>query len=99
MNEIQVKGSKILLTPHPEALNSGLSIPEDGKPKPKIGTVYSVGTKVMDYKSGDVVFFPAGTGTEIQIDGSDFLLIHDENGIIGTLHELGENAKGKVQKD
>jgi len=82
---IQVKGKKILITPIIDPLESGLSIPEGAKPRPGKGVVFSVGTEVTEYKVNDIVLFPKGTGQEIEIDGNEFLLIHDSEGVIGTL--------------
>jgi chaperonin GroES len=93
---ISVKGKKILITPIAEELASGMIIPDGSKPRPSRGIVFSVGTEVTDYKPEDIVIFPKGTGVEIEIDGHEFLLIHDSEGIIGTITPAPTNGSEKV---
>jgi co-chaperonin GroES (HSP10) len=94
---IQVKGKKVLVTPQPTLSEIGIDIPDGSKKAPSLGHVYSVGPEVNDYKVGDRVLFPSGTGQEIQIDGADFLLFQDELGLIGIITE--ENGQEPVQKN
>jgi chaperonin GroES len=58
---------------------SGIIIPDSAKEKPQIGTVVLVGAskkdEPMELKVGDVVFYGKYSGTELNIDGTDYLLM------------------------
>ena len=64
-----------------ETTVSGIIIPTTAKQKPQTGTVVSVGNTATA-KVGDKVFFPYGGGTEINIDGSAYLILK-ESDILG----------------
>jgi len=76
-----------------EKTKGGLIIPDNAKEKPAEGEVVSVGPGARDedgefiamgVKSGDRVLFGKWSGTEVQIDGKD-LLIMKESDILGLL--------------
>ena len=58
---------------------SGIFIPDTAKEKPQRGNVVAVGpgTKdiTMEVKTGDVVLYGKYSGTEINIDGTDYLIM------------------------
>lgn len=58
---------------------SGLIIPDSAKEKPQRGTVVAVGNGVkdeaMELKVGDTILYGKYAGTEIQIDGKDYLMM------------------------
>jgi chaperonin GroES len=65
----------------------GLIIPDSAKDKPQEGTVISVGRgKTNDkgklfpltLKEGDTILFGKYSGTEIKLDGTDFLIMKEE---------------------
>ena len=65
----------------------GLIIPDSAKDKPQEGTVISVGKgKTNDegklfplgVKEGDTILFGKYSGTEIKLDGQDFLIMKEE---------------------
>ncbi len=71
----------------------GIIIPDTAKEKPQEGEVIAVGPGVRDdqgqlhapdVKAGDRVVFGKWSGSEIKIDGSDFLVMK-ESDIIGVL--------------
>ncbi|HZQ67572.1 MAG TPA: co-chaperone GroES [Terriglobales bacterium] len=71
----------------------GIIIPDSAKDKPQEGEVVSVGKgkinedgKVfpLDVKEGDRVLFGKYAGTEIKIDGEDFLIMKEEE-VLGVL--------------
>ena len=73
--------------------SSGLYIPESAKEKPQEGEVISVGKgksndegKVfpLDEKAGDRVLFGKYSGTEIKLDGDEFLIMREEE-VLGIL--------------
>ena len=66
----------------------GLFIPETAKEKPQRGQIVAVGNgkktedgKVLplDVKVGDVVLFGKYAGTEIKVDGEDFLMMREDD--------------------
>jgi chaperonin GroES len=58
---------------------SGIIIPDSAKEKPQVGTVVLAGAgktdEPMELKVGDVVFYGKYAGTELNIDGADYLLM------------------------
>ena len=75
--------------------SSGLYIPESAKEKPQEGEVISVGKgksndegKVfpLDVKAGDRVLFGKYSGTEIKLDGDEFLIMREEE-VLGILRK------------
>jgi chaperonin GroES len=76
-----------------ETVRGGIIIPDSAKEKPMEGEVISVGKgksndegKVfpLDVKSGDRVLFGKYSGTEIKIDGEEFLIMREEE-VLGIL--------------
>ena len=66
----------------------GLFIPETAKEKPQRGEIVAVGNgkktedgKVLplDVKVGDIVLFGKYAGTEIKVDGDDFLMMREDD--------------------
>ena len=79
----------------------GIIIPDTAKEKPMQGKVLSVGKgrvekdgKVtpLDVKAGDVVLFGKYAGQEIKIDGSDYLIIREEE-VLGVIEDYKANKK------
>jgi len=62
-----------------EKTQSGIIIPDSAKEKPQEGTVVLVGAdkkdEPMEIKVGDVVFYGKYSGTELDIEGKDYLLM------------------------
>lgn len=58
---------------------SGIIIPDSAQEKPQVGTVVLVGAgkkdEPMELSVGDVVFYGKYSGTELNIDGTDYLLM------------------------
>jgi len=77
----KILAGKILVQPQPaeEKTISGIIIPDSAKEKPQSGTVVLVGAakkdEPMEIKAGDVVFYGRYSGTELHIDGEDYLLM------------------------
>lgn len=70
-----------------ETMRGGIIIPDSAKEKPQEGTVVSVGkgksndkgeTFPLDVKAGDTILFGKYSGTEIKLDGEDFLIMREE---------------------
>jgi chaperonin GroES len=62
---------------------SGIIIPDTAKEKPMRGTVISAGPGKKDeptsVKEGDTVLYGKYAGTEINIDGSDYLIMKESD--------------------
>lgn len=76
-----------------ESIRGGIIIPDSAKEKPQEGKVISVGKgksndegKVfpLDVKAGDRILFGKYSGTEIKIDGEDYLIMREEE-VLGIL--------------
>ncbi|MCW3805047.1 co-chaperone GroES [Plebeiibacterium marinum] len=83
MSQVQGKilAGKILVKPQAAETKtaSGIIIPDSAKEKPLQGEVVLVGAEKQDEKMevavGDVVLYGKYAGTELNIDGTDYLLI------------------------
>ncbi len=73
----------------------GILIPDTAKEKPQQGEVVAVGkgkvtedgkTIPMDVKAGDRVLFGKYSGTEIKLDGQDYLIMREDD-ILGVLEK------------
>ena len=62
---------------------SGIIIPDMAKEKPQKGIVLAVGTgkkdEPMAVRVGDTVLYAKHSGTEIQIDGEDLLIMRESD--------------------
>src|ERR1700754_2255579 len=76
-----------------ETVRGGIIIPDSAKEKPQEGEVVSVGKgksndegKVfpLDVQAGDRILFGKYSGTEIKIDGKDFLIMKEDE-VLGIL--------------
>ena len=74
-------------------LSSGIIIPDSAKEKPQEGEVIAVGKgksndegKVfpLDVKAGDHILFGKYSGTEIKIEGEEFIIMREEE-VLGIL--------------
>ena len=58
---------------------SGIIIPDSAQEKPQVGTIVLVGAaktdEPMEVKVGDTVLYGKYSGTELNIDGADYLLM------------------------
>jgi chaperonin GroES len=77
----KILAGKILVEPREaeEKTVSGIIIPDSAKEKPQQGTIVLVGAakkdEPMELKVGDVVVYGKYSGTELNIDGNDYLLM------------------------
>ena len=66
-----------------ETTASGIIIPDTAKEKPQRGTVVAVGTGKKDepitVKAGDTVLYGKYSGTEINIEGTDYLIMRESD--------------------
>jgi chaperonin GroES len=77
----KILAGKILVKPQEaeEKTVSGIIIPDSAKEKPQQGTVVLVGAdkkdEPMEVKVGDVVAYGKYSGTELHIEGVDYMLM------------------------
>lgn len=61
----------------------GIIIPDTAKEKPQRGKVIAVGKgkpeEPMTVKVGDIVLYGKYAGTEIQVDGNDYLIMRESD--------------------
>lgn len=94
MSKFKPLSDRVLVKPDSaeEKTESGIIIPDTAKEKPQRGTVVSVGPgkvengqKVeMSVKEGDKVLYGKYAGTEITLDGDEYMIMR-ENDILGTV--------------
>src|SRR6266566_199447 len=79
----------------------GIIIPDTAKEKPQQGEVISVGPGgrddagkliPIDLKAGDRVLFGKWSGTEVKLDGVEYLIMK-ESDVMGVLVEAGTSRK------
>jgi chaperonin GroES len=83
MADVKIKplADRVLIEPMQaeEKTASGIIIPDTAKEKPQKGTVVAVGPgttdEKMEVKKGDVVLYGKYSGTEISVDGKDYLIM------------------------
>ncbi len=84
-----------------ETTRGGIIIPDSAKDKPQEGDVIAVGKgksndegKVfpLDVKPGNRILFGKYSGTEIKIDGEEFLIMREEE-VLGILEGAAKSAK------
>jgi len=77
------------------AKRGSIIIPDNAKEKPQEGKVIAVGTgtltdagknRPLAVKKGDRILFGKYSGSEVQLDGQDYLIMKEEDvlGILGT---------------
>lgn len=80
---------RVLVQPAPaeEKTAGGIIIPDTAKEKPQLGTVVAVGPGKKDepitVKVGETVFYGKYSGTEITLDGNDYLIMRNSD-ILGS---------------
>ena len=80
----------------------GIIIPDTAKEKPQEGEVIAVGAGKLekghriplDVKAGDRILFGKYTGSEIKIDGQEYLILREEE-ILVKLGAIAKAASGK----
>lgn len=62
---------------------SGIFIPDTAKEKPQKGTVIAVGNGTKDHdmtvKVGDSVLYGKYSGTELKLEGKDYLIMREDD--------------------
>ena len=87
MSQVNVKplADRFLIEPAAaeEKTASGIFIPDTAKEKPQRGTVVAVGTgkkdEALTVKVGDTVLYGKYSGTELTIEGKDYLIMKESD--------------------
>jgi chaperonin GroES len=86
-----------------DTTRGGIIIPDSAKDKPQEGEVISAGkgkineegkVRPLDVKEGDRILFGKYSGTEIKIDGEDFIIMREEE-VLGILTGAASGATKK----
>ncbi len=86
-----------------EQIRGGIIIPDTAKEKPQEGQVIAVGAGKkldngervkLDVAEGDLVLFGKYAGTEIKLDGEEYLILREDD-ILGVVEKTADKAKGK----
>ena len=67
-----------------EKTAGGIYIPESAKEKPQKGVIEAVGSEVKEIKIGDIILFDKYSGSKINIDNNEYLIIKEED-ILGII--------------
>ena len=86
-----------------EQIRGGIIVPDTAKEKPQEGEVLAVGNGklldngqriAIDLKAGDKILFGKYAGTEIKLDGDEYLILREDD-VLGVVETT---AKGKGAK-
>jgi len=95
--KIQPLADRVLVEPikEEEVKKGGIIIPDTAKEKPQQGRVVAVGTGKLDdngkaipfnVKKNDRILMPKYGGTEVKVDGKDYLILREED-ILGIIQD------------
>jgi chaperonin GroES len=83
----------------------GLYIPDSAKEKPQEGEVVAVGkgkrnekdgtVSPLDVKAGDRILFGKYSGSEIRLDGEEYLIMREDE-VLGVLEGAASKKSGKA---
>ena len=87
MSEIKLKplGDRIIIEPQEaeDKTASGIIIPDSAKEKPQKGEIVAIGTgkkdEPLNVKVGDTILYGKYAGTEINIDGVEYLIMKESD--------------------
>ncbi len=83
--KVQPIADRVLVEPSAaeEKTAGGLYIPDTAKEEPQRGTIVAVGAgkkdEPMTVKAGDTVLYGKYAGTEVSIDGKDYLIMRESD--------------------
>ena len=89
-----------------EKTAGGIIIPDTAKEKPMEGEVVAVGPGArtedgklhpLDVKPGDRILFGKWSGTEVKIEGTEYLILK-ESDVMGVIDAASSGSKKKAEK-
>src|SRR5580658_8202819 len=90
-----------------DTTRGGIIIPDSAKDKPQEGEVVSAGkgkvneegkVRPLDVKEGDRILFGKYSGTEIKLDGDDYIIMREEE-VLGVLTGASQSAGSSSKKE
>ena len=89
-DKIQPLADRVVVQPleDTEQMRGGLYIPDTAKEKPMQGSIVAVGPGKLsdeneriapDVKAGDTVLYGKYSGTEVSVDGEDYLILRESD--------------------
>ncbi|HEY8346398.1 MAG TPA: co-chaperone GroES [Symbiobacteriaceae bacterium] len=93
---IKPLGSRVVIKAleQEERTKSGILLPDTAKEKPQQGKVIAVGSgrlletgsrAPLDVKEGDIVIFSKYAGTEVKVDGEEYIILDGERDILAVV--------------
>lgn len=88
-------------TEEKEQIKGGIIIPDSAKEKPQSGEVIAVGKGKrlesgqlvpLDVKAGDRILFAKYSGSEVKIDGVEYLIMREDE-VLGVVDETKKGSK------
>lgn len=87
MSEFKVKplADRVVILPEEQEniTSGGIIIPDNAKEKPQRGKIIATGTgtkdEKMEVKTGDTVLYGKYAGTDINIDGKDYVIMRQSD--------------------
>jgi len=88
-------------TEEKEQVKGGIIIPDSAKEKPQSGVVIAAGKGKrlesgqlvpLDVKAGDQILFAKYSGSEVKIDGAEFLIMREDE-VLGIVDETKKGSK------
>ena len=86
---IKPLADRVIVAPmEKETMKGGIIIPDTAKEKPQQGKIVAVGPGTLsdsgervalEVKKGDVVLYGKYAGTEVNVDGSDYLILRESD--------------------
>ena len=103
MAKIRPLGDRVVVKPEAkeEVTKTGIVIPDTAKEKPQQGVVIAAGqgkvlengTRLkMDVNAGDRILFGKFAGTEVKVDGEEFLIIREDE-VLGVIEGATKSKK------
>ncbi|MBI2855144.1 MAG: co-chaperone GroES [Chloroflexi bacterium] len=88
--KVQPLADRVLVKPAPreEVTKSGIVLPDTAKEKPQEGDVVAIGPGrvdekgnriPMEIKKGDKIIYAKYAGTEIKVDGDDYIILRESD--------------------
>ena len=92
MAKLQPLGNRVLVQvlEQEERTKGGIYLPETAKEKPQQARVVAIGDEAEEELSlqvGDVVIFPKYSGTEIRVDGTEYLILNADDILAKVIEE------------
>lgn len=95
MTKLEPLGNRVLvqIIEQADRTASGIYLPETAKEKPQQAKVIAIGEEAKEdlpLQEGDVVLFPKYSGTEVKVDGTEYLILSGDDILARVIEEEGE---------